>query len=191
MEPRLRWCPHPLPGRACCSHPGKGSKAFQAFGAPLAAPLAVTRHCHHSLRAASGRLYTKGPAMFQSALPDQSEGPRLGPLRDTCLSSEQGLVRPGEPAGRSVSGRWWWASVRLRARRSALRLGRLDVTGQEGQGPRCQWGEGPVRIPTPTWCRSRGTELPGGCRSNRHSLLGSQERPRGVCSMGASRAVRG
>lgn len=98
--------------------------------------------------------------------------PVLGPLRDTCLSSEQGPVRPGEPAGRSVSGRWWWASVRLRARRSALRLGRLDVTGQEGQGPRCQWGEGPVRIPTPTWCRSRGTELPGGCSSNQHSLPG-------------------
>lgn len=46
------------------------------------------------------------------------------------------------------------------------------MTGQEGQGPRCQWGEGPVRIPTPTWCRSRGTELPGGCSSNQHSLPG-------------------
>lgn len=75
---RLPWCLHPLPGRARCSHPGKGRKAFQAFRAPLAAPLAATQGCHHSLGAAAGRMYAKGLAVFQSTLPDQSvRGPSL------------------------------------------------------------------------------------------------------------------
>lgn len=32
MEPRLPWCPHPLPGHARCSHPGSGAKHFRLWG---------------------------------------------------------------------------------------------------------------------------------------------------------------
>lgn len=150
---------------------GRGGKHFRLFGPrwrPLLQRLRVATIACEQRAECTQRAW---PCSSQPCLTSQ-RALVMGPLRDTCLSSEQGLVRPGEPAGRSVSGRWWWASVRLGARRSALWLGRLDVTGQEGQSPCCQWGEGPACIPTSTWCRSRGVELPGGCSRNQHSLPG-------------------
>ena len=83
MEPRLPWCPHPLPGHACCSHPGSGSEAFQALGPcwrPLLERLGIASVAFEQPRA----------ECMQRARPCSSR---------TCLTKQTGGPRSRTPAG--------------------------------------------------------------------------------------------
>ena len=65
--------PPPSP-KPCLLFPSRvRERSISGFGALLAAPLGATHRCQCSLRAAAGRMYAKGPAMFQSNLPYQTD----------------------------------------------------------------------------------------------------------------------